>query len=152
MDHNYFENMHKQANALLENIKRNHKELKELLEKINGHWFYEDHIYRFYHQSFKVYYIQGITKEIIEKLNSLAPEGVKPNCFLEEILKEGASGKTFQDKHNKNWLKHTRPMVEAFFHAKYFLEMAVKYGEELEEAPRCLPSGWAGLLYFYNLR
>jgi hypothetical protein len=149
---NYFEDLHHKGNQLLNNIKKVLPELKELLEKVNGHWYYEDSIYRFYHQSYQVYHIQGLTQDIIEKLNSLAPDGVKPNSFLEEILKEGGSGKTFQDSHNKNWLKHTRPMLEAFFHAKYFLEMAVKYGEKLDEAPTCLPSGWAGLLYFYNLR
>jgi hypothetical protein len=43
-------------------------------------------------------------------------------------------------------------MLEAFFHARYFLEMAVKYGRELELPPTLLPSGWAALLYLYNLR
>ena len=54
--------------------------------------------------------------------------------------------------HNKDWTTHTRPFVEAFFHAKFFLEMAVKYGNEMKEAPEMLPSGWAALLYFYNMR
>ena len=48
---------------------------------------------------------------------------------------------------NQEWLEHTRPMCEAFFHAKYFLDMAVKYGESLEKAPDMLPSGWASVLY-----
>lgn len=43
-------------------------------------------------------------------------------------------------------------MCEAFFHAKYFLEMAVKYGKELDKIPdEERPSGWAGLLCFFNL-
>jgi len=50
------------------------------------------------------------------------------------------------------WDASTRPLLEAFFHARYFLEMAVKYGAELDEPPTTLPSGWAGLLYLYNLR
>jgi hypothetical protein len=32
------------------------------------------------------------------------------------------------------------------------LEMALKYGRELTEAPRMLPSGWATVLYLYRLR
>jgi hypothetical protein len=32
------------------------------------------------------------------------------------------------------------------------LEMAVKYGKELERPPNFLPSGWAALLYLYDLR
>ena len=31
----------------------------------------------------------------------------------------------FEDEHNKEWSKHTGPFVEAFFHARYFLEMAL---------------------------
>ncbi len=50
------------------------------------------------------------------------------------------------------WLEVTRPMVEAFFHAHYFLEMAVRYGKQLKHPPRQLPSGWAAFLYLYNLR
>jgi hypothetical protein len=42
--------------------------------------------------------------------------------------------------------------LEAFFHARYVLEMAVKYGDDLDEPTNLLPSGWAGLLYLYNLR
>jgi hypothetical protein len=41
--------------------------------------------------------------------------------------------------------------VEAL-HARYMLEMAVKYGIELDGTPRFLPSGWAALLYLYDLR
>jgi hypothetical protein len=42
--------------------------------------------------------------------------------------------------------------VEAFLHTQYFLEMAVRYGRQLEHPPRHLPSGWAAFLYLYNLR
>ena len=42
--------------------------------------------------------------------------------------------------------------LEAFFHANYFLDMAIKYGEELDEPPSPLPSGWAAVLYLYNIR
>ena len=41
--------------------------------------------------------------------------------------------------------------VEAFFHARFFLEMAVRYAK-LETPPRPLPSGYAALLYLYQLR
>jgi hypothetical protein len=38
-------------------------------------------------------------------------------------------------------------MVEAFCHARYFVEMAVTYGQKLTAPPRLLPSGWAALLH-----
>jgi len=147
----YFKNIKNLNEELLLNIKKNLPELKKILKEVCDHWAYEDMIYRFYHYSFKVYYIQSYTEEIVVMLKKLAPEKMTFNEFFEKIFKEG-TGKKFSSEHNKDWLKHTRPMLEAFFHAKYFLEMAVKYGKELKTAPDCLPSGWAGLLYFYNLR
>ena len=46
----------------------------------------------------------------------------------------------------------TEQIVEAYLHAHYFLEMAVRYGKTLKEPPIQLPSGWAALLYLYRLR
>jgi hypothetical protein len=43
-------------------------------------------------------------------------------------------------------------MLEAFFHARFMLEMIVKFGRSLEEPPQTLPSGWATVLYLYDLR
>ncbi len=52
---------------------------------------------------------------------------------------------------NPDWARHTRPILEAFFHARFFLEMAVRYAG-LEKAPTTLPSGWAALLCLYRIR
>lgn len=107
--------------------------------------------YRFYHHSFKVYGVQAITQEVIDTLRSLLPDA-KFNKEFQQIFVAGASGKQFSMNHNENWSDHTRVFLEAFFHAKFFLEMAVKYGVELDEVPQVLPSGWAALLYFYGAR
>lgn len=143
---------HRLYHKLLANIKNKLPELNGLLKEINSHWGYEDPIYRFYYQSFKVYRIQEETKRIVEALKSIAPEGLNFCDEFQEIINLGVSGKRFRLSHNENWTKHTRVFLEAFFHAKFFLEMAVKYGEELEEAPDILPSGWAALLCLYNIR
>lgn len=139
-------------NKLLANIKAKLPELTELLEKSSSHWGYEDLIYRFYHQSFKVYRLQNRTLQIANALAACAPEGAVFCSLFDDLLKAGASGKEFEGSHNADWAAHTRPMVEAFFHAKYFLEMAVKYGKELETAPNSMPSGWAALLELYGIR
>jgi hypothetical protein len=47
--------------------------------------------------------------------------------------------------------RHTRPILEAFTHAKSMIEMAVRYAD-LPAPPAPLPSGWAALLYLYDLR
>jgi hypothetical protein len=125
-------------------------ELEVLLEECNNHWVYEDYIYRFYHQSFKVYGLQSHTVSIVEKLRSLFPDRELNRDFI-LIIAEG-TGRTFSLEDNENWLGVTRPILEAFFHSRYFLEMAVKYGRELKYPPRVMPSGWGALLYLYNLR
>lgn len=140
----------RQDDILLDNLKVNLPELEKLLEDVNDHWNYEDLVYRFYHHSYKVYYCQGLVKKIVNQLQLLMPE-VELNDWFVQIIKEGTEH-PFKRSHNKEWLKHTRPVLEALFHAKYFLEMAVKYGKELEKAPDSLPSGWAGFLYLYNMR
>jgi hypothetical protein len=83
-------------------------------------------------------------------LQTLDP-GRPLNRWFRAIVAEG-TGKTFDLEHNQRWLEETRPIVEAFFHARYFLEMAVRYGKALEHPPRLLPSGWAAFLYLFDLR
>lgn len=135
--------------ALLKCIKERLPELKALLEKYDA-CHYEDFLYRFYHHSFKVYAIQGATREIVQSLRNLAPERALNKDF-ETLFNEGTN-KRFELEHNHRWLAETRPLVEAFFHARYFLEVAVRYGEVLEHPPQMLPSGWAALLYLFRLR
>ena len=136
---------------LLKNIKSKLVEIQDLLKLINSHWIYEDGIYRFYHRSWKIFPLQKITEDIVNLLRSLSPDDSTINRFFDEIFKEG-TGLKFDDSYNRNWTQKTRPIVEVFLHAKFFLEMAFKYGSELVKAPELLPSGWAALLYFYNIR
>lgn len=98
------------------NLKSALPELEALLEECNSHWGYEDPICRFYHQSFKVYQLQTSTLGIVEKLQALAPDRAM-NQWFEQIVAEGA-GKTFAMGDNEDWLGATRPILEAFFHAR----------------------------------
>src|SRR5881397_1188233 len=95
-------------NELLANIQARQSELAELLEEVNSHWVYEDLVYRFYHQSFKVYWLQEHTKRIVEALKSVAPSGTTFSSMFEEIYQAGVSGKQFEMKHNQQWTAHTR--------------------------------------------
>lgn len=145
----------KTHNGLLKNIKSNLPELELIFQKASDHWGYEDSIYRFYHDSFKVYRLQQTTEEIVKALTKISPHEKDYEPFhssFEEIMHEGCSGREWVRQDNMMWTKMTRPIVEAFFHAKFFLEMAIKYGKELEEAPNLLPSGWAALLELYKIR
>jgi hypothetical protein len=80
----------------------------------------------------------------------IAPH-LKLNPQFLQIIGEG-TGKEFDPSHNADWLRHTRPIIEAFFHARHMLAMVCKYAEELAEPPQPMPSGWATVLYLYNLR
>jgi hypothetical protein len=136
--------------GLFRKLKSTLPELEALLEQCNDRSVHEDYVYRFYHKSFKVYSLQSHTLAIVGKLRSLSPERELNEWFIQII--DAGTGKIFSSEHNEIWLETTRPIVEAFFHARYFLEMAVKYGRELEYPPRVMPSGWAAFLYLYNLR
>lgn len=134
---------------LLSAIKNRRDDLVQLFDKVSGHWSYEDPVYRFYHQSFKVFALQETIRKIVAELQGLLPgRGLNP-WFLEIV--EAGTGHHFDMSCNDDWLRHTRPILEAFFHARFMLEMAVRYAD-LEEPPQMLPSGWAALLYLYDLR
>lgn len=145
-----FEERRRHEEKLLATIKAEMPKLDALLAEINDKWVYEDYTYRFYHQSFKVYYLQASTSAIVDVFRSLAPD-LPLNEWFMQIVAEG-TGKEFKDKDNEHWLEVTRPILEAFFHARYFLEMICKYGKRLNEAPNIMPSGWAAVLYLYNIR
>ena len=136
--------------TLLSNLRIRQEDLKRLFESSSDHWGYEDPVYRFYHQSYKVYFLQSTTEEIVVALQSLIPN--RPlNSWFTEIIAAG-TGKVFETIHNENWRAETQPILEAFFHARYFLEMACRYAIEFDSPPTILPSGWASLLYLYDLR
>jgi hypothetical protein len=136
---------------LLAKLKGALPDLEKLLTDVSDHWGYEDANYRVYHQSFKVFrQAQGATKKIVEALAALMPDRPLNKWFMEIIA--AGTGREFTHDDNAHWLEATRPMIEAFFHAKFFLEMAVKYAKELDEAPTMLPSGWAAFLYLYDMR
>jgi hypothetical protein len=135
---------------LLAAIKGALPQLEQLSQQANSHWGYEDPVYRFYHQSMKVFGLQAQTAEIVNALQALAPH-IPLNPWFMQIVEEGAA-EQFSMEVNQRWVEATRPIVEAFFHARYFLEMVCKYGKELETPPDSLPSGWAAVLYLYGLR
>ena len=139
-----------EVQALFAAIKASLPKLEDLLERCSDHWGYEDLIYRFYHRSFKVYALQGTTLAIVETLQELAPDLPLNDQFI-AIVRDG-TGRTFQPDHNRRWMEVTRPILEAFFHARYFLEMVVRYGRSLSHPPQSLPSGWASVLYLYKRR
>ena len=96
-----------------------------------------------------MYALQDQTSRIVSALESPAPD--RPlNPRFRQIVEQG-TGKSFKQDDNADWTRITRPILEAFFHARFFLEMAVRY-VTLREPPLPLPSGYAALLHLYGLR
>jgi len=60
--------------ALLGDLQSRRDELKVRLEECSTEWGFEGPIYRCYHQSFKVYSLQGQTQAIVSLLASLVPD------------------------------------------------------------------------------
>lgn len=135
--------------ALVASLRADAQPLRALFDASCNHWGFEDPVYRFYHQSFKVFGLQSQTEAIVQRLERLVPERSLHPWFV-EIVRLG-TGKQFTPADNQHWMSVARPIVEAFFHARFFLEMAVRYSD-LDEPPRPLPSGYAALLYLYQLR
>lgn len=138
--------LQKRNQRLLDRFKADLPALEKLLHETGRA---NDFIYRFYHQSFKVFGLQTMTMEMVTTFKRYAAR--KPlNAWFLQIVAEG-TGKTFQ-LDDKRWLEVTRPIVEAFFHARYFLEMICESARMLKKAPNVFPSGWAAVLYLYNQR
>lgn len=136
---------------LLSNLKQHRDRLQQLLDRVADEPWVTDLVYRFWHHSFKVYDLQNLTVAIVAALREVAPTS-RPglNGWFEAIVAQG-TGRTFQLEDNQRWLDVTRPMLEAFWHARFFLQQAVRYAD-LDAPPALLPSGWAALLYLYDLR
>jgi hypothetical protein len=85
--------------ALLDAIKGKLAEL-ERVQVIFG-YEYEDGVYRFYHQSFKVYGLQDCTLSAVEVFRSIGETGGYHLCdWFEQIVTEG-TGKEFHPEHNR---------------------------------------------------
>lgn len=138
------------SDRLLANIKQNKAEIEKLRDVFRQ--LEEDYVYRFYHQSFKVFGATAQIKQAKELFERLAPDSFPLNDWFCSIA-DAAIGKEFDfAKTNQIWLAETRPILEAFWHSKYFLEQMLTAANELEQSPQMLPSGWAAVLYLFDLR
>jgi hypothetical protein len=135
---------------LLRRLREREADLQAELAACSDHWGYEDPIYRFYHQSFKVYRLQARTESLVSLLAQLAPAPKPLDSRFLEVIRAG-TGREFTPEDNARWNEVTRPILEAFFHARYFVEMALRYAR-MPEPPELLPSGYAALLCLYGLR
>lgn len=137
---------------LLSNIEANLPELQKIQTDFNK-FYLEDVVYRFYHQSFKVYYGQDQIRKAVKLFEKLSPEtGINP-WFLEIVADATKEG--FDHSHNRNWLKHTRPIVECFLHCSFFINTLVDVHHKHRQNKLCkgfLDTDYAAVAYLFNIR
>jgi hypothetical protein len=137
-----------ESQDLLKRIKAALPQLEALYEDLDHQ--YEDRFYRYYHGSFKLYALQAATLKVVAALEALCP-GRPLNEAFRRIVSEGTGLSRLEGSGGGGSSKE-RHILEAFFHARSFLEMTIRYGKRLDVAPSWLPSGWASVLYLFNLR
>jgi hypothetical protein len=138
-------------NALLSRIKARMAEIDALVAEFADQWAEEDGVYRFYHQSMKVFHLQAPVRKAFKLISEIGGEEDQPNEWYCQIVKEGTEH-DFNEQTDDDWLAQTRPIREAFWHTKYFLTMMAKYGKELETVTMPIASGWAAVLCLFELR
>lgn len=138
---------------LLTNIHLRMDALKKCLEEVESHWGGEDGFYRYYHHSYKAFRLQGITEAITLEMANVDPRPFEDRHWspLFTSLIEAGTNKEFDISVNQHWEEQVGPIVTAYLHAREVLTMMVKYGEELDEAPQIMPSGWALVASVYGM-
>jgi hypothetical protein len=136
--------------ALLLRIKARLPELEELARTLEE--AEEDGVYRFYHGSNKVFFLQDPVKEAFALIKEIGGESDAPHFDYARIVEAGTAHDFQGERTNANWDAETKPILKAFWHTKYIINMMVKYATELETVEMPLDYGMAAVLYLYELR
>ena len=136
-------------NALFFSIKSRLTELEVLARDLEE--AEEDGVYRFYHGSNKVFFLQSPVKAAFSLIKEIGGEDDPPNFEYARIVEAGTAHQ-FSETTNGNWEAGITPILDAFWHTKYFINMMVKYANELEAVESPLQPGMATVLYLFELR
>jgi hypothetical protein len=135
---------------LLRAVKQHLSDIDALLKGFES--WEEDAVYRYYHQSFKVYNLQRAIRRVRQLFEELAPNGTELNPWFVAVC-QGACAHEFDiERSNRHWQEEIRPILEGFWHCQYFLRQLARYGRGLEDPPDVLPYGWAAVLHLYRIR
>jgi hypothetical protein len=136
-------------NALFLRIKARLPELMEIAATLEEDE--EDGVYRLYHGSYKVFNLQDPVCAAFKLIKEIGGEADPPHFEYARIVEAGTKHQ-FSATTNENWEGETKPILEAFWHTKYFVNMMVKYGKKLETVEMALQPGMAAVLYLFELR
>jgi hypothetical protein len=143
-------NHQERVDALFVRIKARLSDLEAMAEKLEA--VEENGVYRFYHGSFKVFNMQEPIKEAFKLIEEIGGVDDPPHLEYALLVKAGTENDFAGDRTNANWDAETKPILEAFWHTKYFIKMMVKYGKKLEKVEPPLDYGMAAVLYLFELR
>jgi len=145
--------LHEKNERLLRAIKARIGDIDTILNPSSPYVYGEDAFYRLYHGSFKVYGLQKETEKILQLIREIGEEARADglNRLFLKITSDG-TGKTFHLDCNLDWGNQERQIVESFLHAREMLVLMRRYGASLSSTPLSLPSGWAAILYLFNMR
>jgi hypothetical protein len=87
--------------ALLDRIRERLPQIEELLVEIADPWGEEDAVYRFYHQSSKVFGLQQVTKKAFKLIEEIGGETDPLDTWYCQIVKEGTEA-DFRDDTNEH--------------------------------------------------
>ena len=142
----------KKRGRIFDKMKANEAEIHKLYQ-FNIKYIYEDKMYRFYHASFKVFWLIEHIEDIVKLLKKINPH--RPYQFDEwfmQIIEDARKIGKFKRRYNRNFPKYARPILEAYLHCKYFLDMLEESLKMEEEPKSVISSGWAAILELYNIR
>jgi hypothetical protein len=101
--------------------------------------------------SYKVFDLQDPVESAFKLINEIGDESDPPYSEYVQIVEAGTTNK-FSATTNENWEAETKPILEAFWHTKYFINMMVKYAEDFEKVEMPTRPGMAEVLYLFELR
>jgi hypothetical protein len=140
---------HERINTLFLRIKARLQELEDVAATLEE--AEEDGVYRLYHGSYKVFNLQDPVETAFELIKEIGGESDPPYFEYVQIVEAGTTNK-FSATTNENWEAETKPILEAFWHTKYFINMMVKYAEDFEKVEMPTRPGMAEVLYLFELR
>jgi hypothetical protein len=135
---------------LLSSIKDN----LETLEAINGRLHADragDLVYRYFHQSFKVFALQKMTDEAVTALQGLLPDRPLDPTLTIPVAR-GTGHEFSMEAHNGDWVGVPLSIISAFLLVREVVDFAIWSGRNLETAPDLLPERWAAVLDVFGVR
>jgi hypothetical protein len=102
---------HERINTLFLRIKARLLELEELARELEE--TEEDGVYRFYHDSNKVFFLQSPVEAAFSLIKEIGGEDDPPNFEYARIVEAGTAHQ-FSETTNANWEAETKPILEAF--------------------------------------